>query len=188
MPHQYTAKVLARFEQYVDRSGDCHLWIGHKDHTGYGRILVGRRSVAAHRAAWEIANGPIPDGLLVCHACDVRTCVRVDHLWLGTNRDNTADAIMKGRFATGDRNGARLHPDRMVRGDRHHNRLHPERMARGEHAGVVKLTDDQVREIYRRAHAGEPYATVARDFGICAANVGYIKRGQTWRHVTGLLL
>lgn len=52
-----------------------------------------------HRVSWEIHNGPIPDGLMVCHHCDVRHCVRPDHLFIGTQRDNIADMIAKGRKA-----------------------------------------------------------------------------------------
>jgi len=76
----------------------CILWLG-STRRGYGNITAGngRGPVAVHRLAWELAHGPIPPGLLVCHKCDVRTCCNVDHLFLGTAADNSRDMVLKGR-------------------------------------------------------------------------------------------
>jgi len=67
------------------------------NHNGYGRLWVGGHTVAAHRFAWELAYGPIPHGMQVCHHCDNRRCVRPDHLFLGTALDNARDRDTKGR-------------------------------------------------------------------------------------------
>ena len=73
----------------------------------------------------------IPDGLVLCHTCDNPRCVRPDHLFPGTMMDNIQDAKRKGRMASGNRSGPRLHPERMTRGDAHWSHLYPERH-RGE--------------------------------------------------------
>jgi hypothetical protein len=91
------AYVLARFLDNVDKTSTCWLWIG-KQYGGYGRLGFGRgRIFRAHRLAWLLFKGEIPEGLIVCHKCDVTRCVNPEHLFLGTNKDNTADMFEKGR-------------------------------------------------------------------------------------------
>lgn len=77
----------------------CLLWFGSDDgQDGYGRIEIKRRNVATHRASWEVANGrPVPAGMQVLHKCDVPACINPDHLFLGTDEDNRADKMAKGR-------------------------------------------------------------------------------------------
>lgn len=99
-----TRPVADRFWEKVERSPDpdgCWVWTAATTRIGYGVFAVSRKrkNVRAHRFAWELTHGPIPDGLCVCHACDNPPCVRPDHLWLGTSEDNTADRHRKGRTA-----------------------------------------------------------------------------------------
>lgn len=77
--------------------GDCLVFTGARDVKGYGRIGFKGRVVLAHRLAWEMVNGPIPDGLVVMHICDNPPCCYVDHLSLGTVGENNADRHAKGR-------------------------------------------------------------------------------------------
>lgn len=87
----------------VDKTDTCWVWTGAVDRKGYGKIGVGsskdgtRRLEIVPRAAWQVTNGPIPDGLFVCHTCDNPRCCRPDHLWLGTCSDNLRDMSEKGR-------------------------------------------------------------------------------------------
>lgn len=83
--------IAARFEKYVDRSGDCWVWTGGTS-GGYGRIMddaPSRQKLLAHRVAYELANGPIPEGLVIDHMCHVTLCVNPDHLRAIPQKQNT---------------------------------------------------------------------------------------------------
>lgn len=75
----------------------CVLFPGNLDKDGYGK--VGRRSLRAHRVAYEKFVGPIPDGMVVMHICDQPACINTEHLRLGTQRENIYDCIAKNRRA-----------------------------------------------------------------------------------------
>lgn len=98
-----------RFWSKVRKGRGCWEWQAAKAH-GYGVIGKGGKGngyVLAHRAAWVLAHGPIPRGLLVCHRCDNPSCVRLSHLFLGTYSDNVRDMLRKGRRIEYDRRSSR---------------------------------------------------------------------------------
>ena len=97
---KYTS-IVDFFNARVDRSGECWEWTGHFDGVGYGKIVrkMGGPSIGAHRLSWFLERGEIPCGLFVCHHCDNRKCVRVEHLFLGTQKENLRDAQRKGRLS-----------------------------------------------------------------------------------------
>lgn len=81
---------------------ECWPWLGALDNYGYGLMGVDGKTIKAHRLSYSIHTGPIRDGLHVLHTCDNRECCNPNHLWLGTNEQNTADKVAKNRQARGD--------------------------------------------------------------------------------------
>jgi hypothetical protein len=158
-----------RFWEKVDRTttpDGCWLWIGSTiGPTHYGQFRHGS-DVMAHRVAWILAHGPIPEGLCVCHTCDVPLCVNPAHLWLGTNQDNVNDKVAKGRQPRG-------------------KDLTPyEHRPRGECAPKAKLTADQVREIRKRhAPGSDTYKILMAEFGISQHAYWCIISRKSWKHV-----
>lgn len=109
-----------RFWAKVRKTGTCWIWTGCVMSNGYGSITDRARatrspSVLVHRLSWELAYGDVPRGLCVLHRCDVRVCVRPDHLFLGTLADNCRDRTAKGRTAKSEDNRhAKLRPEDVI--------------------------------------------------------------------------
>jgi hypothetical protein len=136
----------------------CLEFSGALDDNGYGRIWRGGGSTRyAHRIAWELAFGAIPDDLCVLHRCDNPCCCNPAHLFLGTIADNNADMKDKGRYVGGG-----------VKGE-----LNPH----------VKLTAEQVRAMRVRRQNGETIASIARSVGLSAWGASCAITGRKWKHL-----
>jgi hypothetical protein len=164
----HTDETLDRFWSKVMLGPECWLWRASPKER-YGRFRLDARYIGAHQASWILARGPIPEGLHVLHKCDNPRCVRPEHLFLGTNQDNVNDRHVKGRDARGDQHGSRLHPT-----------VRP----RGEAQWLAKLDESKVREIRRRAEAGEALAALAIEFKVTTENVRLVVRRRSWAHVS----
>lgn len=94
---------------------ECWEWVGYKIHNGYGFLYWNGDKILAHRLAWTLTNGQVPETLYVCHHCDNRLCCNPEHLFLGTHTDNMRDMVAKGRRVgpSGETHPARKNPLRL---------------------------------------------------------------------------
>lgn len=155
-----TTSVERRMRKYVHRSSDhnaCWPWTGYVSPEGYGRISVSGRAYQAHRIALWLVRDFDPS-LIVCHTCDNPLCCNPNHLYAGTDADNSEDKVRRGRT-------------RPCRGE--------------ENKGGGKLTEGDVLAIKRRYR---PYAVtqqrLAAEYGVTVSMVKKIIQGRNWRHVS----
>ena len=157
MERRFSASDVERFLLKVKVQPGCWEWQGAKNHLGYA-IFSNAWHHSAHRVAYEMFVGAIPDGKCVLHTCDNRCCVNPGHLWIGTQADNIADMDKKGRRVNGDR--------------------------KGEKNAQSKLTVEDVREIRRRASKGETHRSLAQEFGLAQSSVvSNVVNRKRWKHV-----
>lgn len=151
-----------RFMAKVRRSADgCWLWgAAIVKAVGYGRFGMDGGVEYAHRAAWRIFCGPIPDGAYVCHRCDVRACVNPDHLFIGTHGDNMRDAADKGRV-----------------------RIPRASYASDETHQVAKLTNAQVQEIRSATFGYGDTTRYAQKFAVSPETIWNARTGRTFKGV-----
>lgn len=126
----------------------CIEWWGRRAATGYGLISEGSRDRLAHRHIYRECFGAIPDGLLVLHHCDNRPCVNPEHLYAGTHRDNTRDAIVRGRFKPPPHYTGAAHP-----------------------RGTAKLSLDDYDTIQTLYQAGALQRDLAAKFGVSRSTI-----------------
>ena len=163
-PASRSRPIEERFWGRVNKGAGCWLWTGHRNDDGYGMIgsggRIGFKMRSTHRLSWELHHGPIPEGMSVLHRCDTPACVRPDHLFIGTQRDNMADASQKGRLVT-------------VR-----------RFGESNAQSVLTAADVVViRETYAARQATQ--AQLAGDYKITQSHLSSIVRGDGWPEAGG---
>lgn len=158
VPHDLFRKFFDRVEKPADDAG-CWLWTGAVDREGYGMFYTAidddRRTHRAPRISYLIHKGTIPDGMVVCHTCDVPACVNPDHLFIGSSQDNTSDMLTKGR------SNPRI----------------------GERHGSAKLTEQDVRDIRVLRGQGIGVRELARRYNVSHGTITLIASRKTWKHV-----
>lgn len=141
------------WEKVVIKSdAECWLWTGASNAGCYGRVRLPRqkRSDFAHRVAYQLKNGPIPEDRIICHRCGNSLCVNPAHLYAGTASENNMDRIRHGRQSGGAR-----------KGEKHH---------------MAKISDEQRIEIMRRLHAGEVGKKLASEYSISPTHISRLKK------------
>lgn len=148
-----------RFSACIEHTTGCWLWRGReagKKGERYGMFTIATNTaILAHRLSYIIHNGPIPSDLWVLHKCDTPLCVNPDHLFLGTQQDNIADMIAKGRAFRGTTKGKKQR----------------------------RVTEQEVLEMRRRYGAGESPKAIANDLGVGYGNLLIIVRGKTHKGI-----
>jgi len=157
----------------VNQNG-CWLWTRAKSAAGYGMLRDFGKTIYAHRFSWIAHRGPIPKGMMVCHNCprgDNRSCVNPEHLWIGSGKQNTIDALKKGRLKPQAETLKRLWKERW-------------KTRRGESHPQSKLKAFQVVEM-RRLHSEEGwgYKRLRKRFGVSFGVAQRIINRKSWTSV-----
>lgn len=176
-PIQLTEQDALLFWTNVDIKsiGECWSWKGRLDADGYGTFYrpkskdYGPAELKAHRVAYFLHYGQDPKEMQVCHKCDNPPCCNPHCYFLGTNQDNHADKIAKGRVPKGELHWMRNKPELIQRGTGHHH---------------ATFTEEDVHAICIRLQKGEAQRLIAADYGVCTQAINSIKTGRTWAHIS----
>jgi len=151
-PHSRKELPLRLWPRLKIADNGCWEWQGGLDKDGYGQLAAPEES-RAHRVAWFLVNGPIPEGLRVLHRCDNPPCCNPLHLFLGDNLANSRDMVNKGRSMAGIKNA------------------------------FSKLTTEQVIEIRKRRAEGILLNDLAEEFSVAFSTISKISLKKAWKHV-----
>lgn len=156
-PQRFWAKVNKNgpVPKHRPELGPCWVWTGGTNEHGYGIIgRAGTGVIKAHRAAWILEFGAIPEGVDILHCCDNPPCVRGDHLFSGDAKINGQDAA------------------------------HKHRTRQGEHHWNCVLTETQVLEIRaQHVKWTKNHAELAARYGISVVNLQHILYRRSWKHI-----
>lgn len=142
--------TLDDFWNLVNKTTSCWLWTGKTFHDGYGCFSL-KGIWRTHRLSYQLHFGEIPQDLLVCHKCDTPLCVNPDHLFLGTPKDNTQDAIKKNRLACGEKQGK-----------------------------LTNIQAQEIRDISNTPEK-PTYKAIAKNYGVCEETIGRIVRKEHYK-------
>ena len=154
-PNQFHCSLKCRFWDKVEilDPNNCWNWTASKSSNTYGSFQYKNHSIRAHRMAWILAYGPIPNNLYVLHHCDNRLCCNPTHLFLGTQADNIKDCVKKNRNI------------------------------KGESCGMAKLTEKNILDIRSKLSMGFRSCDLAILYKVCRYNIHLIKYRKRWTHI-----
>ena len=144
-----------RVYSFIEKDGDCTLFVGHRNENGYGRIFRNKKLVFVHREVWARDNGVISPGRVIMHKCDRPNCIEPNHLVIGTQVMNIRDMDNKGR----------------------------RKVLIGSKQGCSVLIEKDIPVIRTFLRAGETCAWIARQYHVSEGLIRHIKKGRIWRHV-----
>ncbi len=160
----------------IGAADECWEWTASRTPQGYGRFSFEGGGKYAHRAAWILLHGSIPDGMCICHHCDNPACVNLEHLYLGDAKSNRQDCVRRDRAV-------------LPAGEDHWMHQRPDDVPKGSQRGQAKLTESIVREIRHRKQTRtcpvrEFISRLAEEYGVCRGTIAKVVWGKTWKHVT----
>ncbi len=147
------SKYLARVKAHEEADEICWNWTKGINSRGYGNMWIEGKTRAAHRVSYEIYKGEIPKGMVILHSCDNKRCINPKHLSAGTSKENTQDAVRKGRMASGERQGS------------------------------SRLKSEEVAIIKQRIANKDRIVDIARDYKVEETTIGKIKAGINWKNI-----
>jgi len=142
----------------------CIEWLGGKDKNGYGHTIFtpiksNRKTWKTHRLMWYLINGEIPKGMIICHKCDNPSCINLNHLFLGTHKENSKDRDKKNRgyFHKIDQNGEK-----------------------NRHAFLTEKNVYEIRELLKQNHT---QSYIAKIFNVSQTTISKLKLKKRWQHL-----
>lgn len=155
MKMRYKDHLLRILKKSIFTEDGCRIWIGSLDECGYGRTTFDRKLQRTHRVMWEYFNGKIPNNMVICHKCDTPACINLNHLVLGTQKDNVKDMLIKRRA----------------------------NKAKGIRVNTCKLKENDI-DIIRNMYANNiSQYRIADLFNVSRQTIGAIIKGISWKHL-----
>ncbi len=154
---EYLEQLKKRLIEGSEKVGECILWKGKKSKFGHGRIGYRKKQFSTHRAAWMAWKGEIPKGKFILHHCDVPHCISIDHLYIGTLKNNSQDMVRRNRYV--------------------------QNCKKGIECNLTKLNEDQVREIRTLPSQGYTHMKIANKYNVSRTCIQSILYRRNWKHI-----
>ena len=188
---------LAKYGHLPKKKQPCLIWPW--GNGTYGTLSnkslrrgISKTPAKAHRISYREFVGEFPDELFICHHCDNPPCFNPSHLFPGTNLDNIADMVQKGRhkvkrnYATGEDHGSHTHPEQWAKGIKHGQHTHPEKYPKGESMYNAALSNEQAKKVLSMLSKGFSRKALAQKFSVSTSVISSLVLGRTYNEATGI--